>query len=57
MELLKRALGFRYPEDHPTYPNKKGLHKDDMPQKIIIISDMQFNACRNYNSLYKNTNI
>ena len=57
MELLKRALGFRYPEDHPMYPNKKGLHRDDMPEKMIIISDMQFNACRNYNSLYKNTNI
>ena len=57
MELLKRALGFRYPADHPMYPNKKGLHRDDMPEKMIIISDMQFNACRNYNSLHKNNNI
>ena len=39
------------------YPNKKGLHRDDMPEKMIIISDMQFNACSNYNSLYKNNNI
>ena len=45
VELLRWAETFTYPHDHPKYPRRIGLHQDDMPEKILIISDMQFNSC------------
>ena len=45
MELLTRAKDYKYPEEHPDYPGRQGLHESDMPERIIIISDMQFNSC------------
>lgn len=41
--ILQRATLFTYPDTHDKYPSRVGLHPDDMPTKLICISDMQFN--------------
>eukprot|EP00835_Amoeboradix_gromovi_P004066 NODE_297_length_11469_cov_0.855937.p2 type:complete len:502 gc:universal NODE_297_length_11469_cov_0.855937:11236-9731(-) len=42
--LLERALTFQYPENHPVHPGVHGLMPEEMPDKIICISDMQFDS-------------
>lgn len=42
--LLNRLQNYTYPINHDRYPGWNGVQREDMPERLFIFSDMQFDS-------------